>query len=112
VKCGRVLGGGWVRDEEHEGALLLRHTESVPLAAYALKYVQSRAGVDSEIHNVAHRDFHREALEEYVDAVAYLVFRSYQRKIHGYEDDLSSGESMALYHTLEAMRCLQVDDDD
>ena len=112
MKCGRVLGDGWIRDEEREGALILRHTEHVPLAAFAMRYMQSRAGVDSEIHHVAHRDFHKECMEEYVDAVAYLVFRSYQRKIHGYEDDLSSGESMALYHTLEAIRCLQLDTDD
>lgn len=112
VKCGRVLGGGWVRDEETEGALILRHTEHVDLAAWAFARMQERAGVDTEIRNVAHRDLRREFIEEQIDAVAYLTFTMYQRRIHGYEDELSSSQSMALYHTLEALRCILMDSDD
>jgi hypothetical protein len=112
-KCGQELPEAMFRDPERELEVLERHTEHKGLAQYALSHVQARAGVDRPWQGLAHRDFRRESFEEIVDLIAYLGSgRVAQRHIHGHETDLSVGESMALYHALEALRCLMLGDDD
>lgn len=111
-KCGQELPDAMFRDPERELALLERHTEHKALAQYALSHVQVRAGVDRPWQGVTHRDFKRERYEEAIDLIAYSLGRADQRRLHGYETDLGVGESMALYHFLEGLRCLMLSDDD
>jgi hypothetical protein len=111
-KCGQDLPDEMFRDPARELELLERHTEHKGLAQYALSHVQARAGVDRPWGGLAHRDFKQEALEEIVDLIAYLSGRADQRALHGHETSLGVGESMALYHALEALRCLMLGDDD
>lgn len=111
-RCGQELPDAMFRDPARELALLERHTEHKGLAQYALTHVQARAGVDKPWRGVTHRDFRQESLEEIVDLCAYLLGRADQRALHGHETELGVGESMALYHALEALRCLMLGDDD
>ena len=107
VKCGKIVPDGWVRDPAFEESLIRMHHEDERLCKHVYDYMVEGAGKTAPIRDLAHRPFvQKEAPEEYRDAVFYLLGRAYQRTIHGYSAPLSPGESMALWHTMEAMRCL------
>ena len=106
-----IMGAGWVRDPKGERELLGRVTQDDALASSVYRQVIARCGEADPWDSVAARDFVREGREEILDFIAYLFGQADQRRIHGYEDDLSAGQLMALHHAVECYRCLHTDDE-
>ena len=110
VKCGRECAEYW-RKPTAEHALIKRCSDNDDTANHLIAYLNERAGTE-HWRDLAHRDFRRETYEELVDGAAYLCGMAQQRRVLGYEDELSSGQLMALQHIIKAYECLARDTGD
>jgi len=112
-KCGRDMAElGLLRDVANERALVRRCARRPEVADALFDYAQGRAD-EGPWRECATRNWRREALEELGDFVNYIAGGlAQQRRLIGYEDDLSSGQLQALSHVIRAYEALIRDDDD
>jgi hypothetical protein len=101
-----------LRDVDHERAIVRRCAKRPEVADALFDYSQGRAD-HGPWRECATRNWRREALEELGDFVNYIAGGlAQQRRLLGYEDDLSSGQLQALSHVIRAYEALIRDDDD
>lgn len=106
-KCGRDMAVlGLLRDVDRERALVRRCAKRPEIADALFDYAARRAD-EGPWRDCAVRDWRREALEEIADGVNYLAGGlAQQRRLLGYEDELSCGQLQALSYLIRAYECL------
>jgi hypothetical protein len=110
VKCGKIVSGRWLRDEERERLLALRASKRPEFTENLVAFAQQRAG-DSPVRNLRSRNFHKECREEIADALNYLCWLDDQKAvIEG--SGLNAGELACLFHITEAWRWLHTGSDE
>ena len=109
VKCGRTLGGRWVRNLGREAALVQRAAGLVNIGDL-VHVAQQRAG-SGQVRRLRSRSFYVEIREELSDAVNYFAWLDDQRVLNG-EEGLTHNELNALHHVTQAWRWLHSADGD
>lgn len=109
VKCGRTLGGRWIRNMEREAELVQR-AAGLHDVSDLVQFAQGRAGT-GQVRRLRSRSFYVEIREELSDAVNYFAWLEDQRILNG-DEGLSGNELAALHHVVQAWRHLHSRDSD